>query len=222
MLSVFQQFVGINVVLYYAPEIFKNVGFDTNASFFQTIIVGAVNLIFTVVAIVTVDKLGRKPLQIIGALVMAVAMMALGAAFAFEVKGVMALLCMLLYIAGFAVSWGPVVWVLLSEIFPNQVRGKAMAVAVAAQWIANFLVSWTFPILNDNPALVNKFHHGFAYWIYGVMSVLAALFMWKFVPETKGRTPSSKWKPFGLNPANRLNFYRRAFLGPIQRQHRAD
>jgi SP family xylose:H+ symportor-like MFS transporter len=188
MLSVFQQFVGINVVLYYAPEIFKNVGFDTNASLLQTIIVGAVNLIFTVVAIVTVDKLGRKPLQIIGALVMAVAMFALGGAFALQVKGVMALLCMLLYIAGFAVSWGPVVWVLLSEIFPNQIRGKAMAVAVAAQWIANFLVSWTFPVLNDNPALVKAFHHGFAYWIYGVMSVLAALFMWKLVPETKGRT----------------------------------
>ena len=176
MLSVFQQFVGINVVLYYAPEIFKNVGFDTNASLFQTIIVGAVNLIFTVVAIVTVDKLGRKPLQIIGALVMAVAMLALGGAFALQIKGVVALLCMLLYIAGFAVSWGPVVWVLLSEIFPNQIRGKAMAVAVAAQWIANF------------PYLLNAFHHGFAYWIYGVMSLLAAVFMWKLVPETKGRT----------------------------------
>jgi len=188
MLSVFQQFVGINVMLYYAPEIFKNVGFDTNASLFQTIIVGAVNLIFTVVAILTVDRLGRKPLQIIGALVMAVAMFALGGAFALQIKGVMALLCMLLYIAGFAVSWGPVVWVLLSEIFPNQVRGKAMAVAVAAQWIANFVVSWTFPILNDNPYLLNAFHHGFAYWIYGVMSLLAALFMWKLVPETKGCT----------------------------------
>ena len=188
MLSVFQQFIGINVVLYYAPEIFKNVGFDTNASLFQTIIVGAVNLLFTVVAILTVDRLGRKPLQIIGALVMAVAMFALGGALALQIKGVLALLCMLLYIAGFAVSWGPVVWVLLSEIFPNQVRGKAMAVAVAAQWIANFIVSWTFPILNDNPYLLNTFHHGFAYWIYGVMSLLAALFMWKLVPETKGRT----------------------------------
>jgi SP family xylose:H+ symportor-like MFS transporter len=164
------------------------VGFDTNASLFQTIIVGAVNLVFTVVAIVTVDKYGRKPLQIIGALIMAVAMIALGAAFALQIKGVVALLCMLFYIAGFAVSWGPVTWVLLSEIFPNQIRGKAMAVAVAAQWIANFLVSWTFPILNDNPNLLNKFHHGFAYWIYGVMSILAALFVWKIVPETKGRS----------------------------------
>jgi SP family xylose:H+ symportor-like MFS transporter len=203
MLSVFQQFVGINVVLYYAPEIFKNVGFDTNASLFQTIIVGAVNLIFTVVAIVTVDKLGRKPLQIIGALVMAVAMITLGAAFALQIKGVTALLCMLLYIAGFAVSWGPVVWVLLSEIFPNQIRGKAMAVAVVAQWAANYLVSWTFPILNENDYLVNAFHHGFAYWIYGVMSILAALFMWKLVPETKGRTleqMESLWLEHGKKP----------------------
>lgn len=188
LLSVFQQFVGINVVLYYAPEIFRDVGFSTNASLFQTIIVGAVNLVFTVVAIFTVDRFGRKPLQIIGALVMAVAMIALGLTFTLHVKGIGSLLCMLIYIAGFAVSWGPVVWVLLSEIFPNQVRGKAMAVAVAAQWIANFLVSWTFPILDENPTLVKAFNHGFAYWIYGVMSILAAIFMWKLVPETKGRT----------------------------------
>ncbi len=188
MLSVFQQFVGINVVLYYAPEIFRNVGFDTNASLFQTIIVGAVNLIFTMVAIFTVDRFGRKPLQIIGALIMAVAMMALGITFALQVKGLLALLCMLFYIAGFAVSWGPVTWVLLSEIFPNQIRGKAMAIAVAAQWIANFVISWTFPILDNNPFLVRGFHHGFAYWIYGVASLLAALFVWKIVPETKGRS----------------------------------
>jgi len=95
---------------------------------------------------------------------------------------------MLVYTAGFAVSWGPVTWVLLSEIFPNQIRGKAMAIAVAVQWVANYLVSWTFPILNNNPFLVKHFHHGFAYWIYGVMSILAALFVWRKVPETKGRT----------------------------------
>jgi SP family xylose:H+ symportor-like MFS transporter len=150
--------------------------------------VGAVNLAFTVIAVLTVDKYGRKRLQIIGALVMAGSMIALGANFALHGQGLIALLCMLGYIAGFAVSWGPVTWVLLSEIFPNQIRGKAMAVAVAAQWIANYLVSWTFPMLDGNPALVSHFNHGFAYWIYGVMSVLAALFVWKGVPETKGRS----------------------------------
>jgi MFS transporter, SP family, xylose:H+ symportor len=188
MLSVFQQFVGINVVLYYATDIFKGMGLTTNVSLFQTIIVGAVNLIFTVVAILTVDKFGRKPLQIIGALVMAVSMLALGTNFCQHGPGMIALICMLTYTAGFAVSWGPVTWVLLSEIFPNQIRGKAMAVAVAAQWIANYLVSWTFPMLDKNPFLVSHFNHGFAYWIYGVMGILAALFMWRVVPETKGRS----------------------------------
>ncbi len=188
MLSVFQQFVGINVVLYYATDIFKGMGMTTNASLLQTIIVGGVNLTFTTVAIFTVDRFGRKPLQIIGALIMAVAMVSLGTAFWLGGEGMLALVSMLVYTAGFAVSWGPVTWVLLSEIFPNQIRGKAMALAVAMQWIANYLVSWTFPILDKNPYLVEHFNHGFAYWIYGAMSVLAALFMWKFVPETKGRT----------------------------------
>ena len=188
MLSVFQQFVGINVVLYYATDIFKGMGLTTNVSLFQTIIVGAVNLIFTVVAILTVDHFGRRPLQIIGALVMAVSMLSLGTDFWLGGNGLLALICMLVYTAGFAVSWGPVTWVLLSEIFPNQIRGKAMAIAVAAQWIANYLVSWTFPILNNNPVLVQHFRHGFAYWIYGVMGILAAVFMWRLVPETKGRS----------------------------------
>ncbi|MFZ1083613.1 MAG: MFS transporter [Terracidiphilus sp.] len=187
-LSVFQQFVGINVVLYYATDIFKGMGMSTNASLMQTIIVGAVNLAFTVVAVLSVDHFGRKPLQIIGALVMAAAMITLGADFWLGGKGMVALVAMLVYTAGFAVSWGPVTWVLLSEIFPNQIRGKAMAIAVAAQWIANYLVSWTFPILDENPYLVEHFKHGFAYWIYGGMSILAALFMWRFVPETKGRS----------------------------------
>lgn len=200
MLSIFQQFVGINVVLYYATDIFKGMGLTTNASLFQTIIVGAVNLVFTIIAILTVDRFGRRPLQIIGALVMAVSMICLGSVFWLGGQGVIALVCMLVYTAGFAVSWGPVTWVLLSEIFPNQIRGKAMAVAVAAQWIANYLVSWTFPILDNNPYLVEHFKHGFSYWIYGVMSIFAALFMWRIVPETKGRSleqMEEMWKPAG-------------------------
>jgi SP family xylose:H+ symportor-like MFS transporter len=187
MLSVFQQFVGINVVLYYAGNIFRNMGSSTNASLLQTIIIGIVNLTFTVVAIVTVDKFGRKPLMIIGALGMAVSMIALGFAFYTGNPGLAALIFMLTYTAAFAMSWGPVTWVLLAEIFPNSVRG-AMSIAVAAQWIANWVVSYTFPILNDNQWLTQQFNHGFSYWIYGVMGILAALFMWKFVPETKGKT----------------------------------
>jgi SP family xylose:H+ symportor-like MFS transporter len=188
LLSVFQQFVGINVVLYYAPEIFKSMGLSTDASLLQTILVGAINFAFTIVATLTVDRWGRRPLQITGALIMAASMLALGADLMAHDKGIAALLFMLVYIAGFAMSWGPVTWVLLSEIFPNQIRGKAMAIAVAAQWTANLLISWTFPILQKNPSLLATFNGGFPYFIYGMMGLLAAWFMWKWVPETKGRT----------------------------------
>jgi SP family xylose:H+ symportor-like MFS transporter len=187
MLSVFQQFVGINVVLYYAGNIFRNMGSSTDSSLLQTIIVGAVNLLFTVVAILTVDKFGRKPLMIIGSVGMATSMIALGLSFYFKQVGIGALVLMLVYTASFAMSWGPVCWVLLAEIFPNSIRG-ALSIAVAAQWIANWVVSLTFPMLNDNVWLTDKFNHGFAYWIYGVMGILSAIFMWKFVPETKGKT----------------------------------
>ncbi len=196
MLSVFQQFVGINVVLYYAGNIFRNMGASTDSSLLQTIIVGSVNLVFTVVAIVTVDKFGRKPLMIIGSIGMAVSMLALGFAFYFNAVGMAALIFMLMYTAAFAMSWGPVCWVLLSEIFPNSIRG-ALSIAVAAQWIANWIVSLTFPMLNDNVWLTKQFNHGFAYWVYGIMSIISAVFIWKMVPETKGKTleeMESIWK----------------------------
>ncbi|MCD7978695.1 MAG: D-xylose transporter XylE [Tannerellaceae bacterium] len=188
LLSGFQQFVGINVVLYYAPEIFKTMGAATDAALLQQIIVGAVNLSFTVLAIFTVDKFGRRPLMIIGALIMAVSMIILGTTFYTHSVGMGSLICMLVYTAGFAMSWGPVCWVLLAEIFPNSIRSTVMSIAVAGQWIANFLVSWTFPMLDKNQYLTDTFNHGVAYWIYGLMGLLAAFFIWKFVPETKGKT----------------------------------
>jgi SP family xylose:H+ symportor-like MFS transporter len=161
---------------------------STNASLLFTIIVGVANFLFTIIAIKTVDKYGRKPLMIIGALGMAIAMFALGFVFFSEATGYLALGCMMLYVASFALSWGPVTWVLLSEIFPNKIRGKAMAIAVAAQWIANYFVSLTFPMMDDNSYLTEQFNHGFAYWIYGAMSLLAMIFVWKLIPETKGKT----------------------------------
>jgi MFS transporter, SP family, xylose:H+ symportor len=187
LLAAFQQFVGINVVLYYAPKIFQNAGIKLDTSLLQTILVGAVNLFFTVIAILTVDKLGRKPLLITGGLIMAMAMLAIGTAFYFENYGILTLVFILFYIAGFAMSWGPVIWVVLSEIFPNSIRG-AMSIATSTVWITNLIVSWSFPILDDSSLLVSRFNHGFAYWIYGVMCFAAVLFVWRIIPETKGKT----------------------------------
>jgi SP family xylose:H+ symportor-like MFS transporter len=188
LLSAFQQLVGINAVLYYGPQMFANMGFKGDASFAQTVIMGIVMVAFTLVATVTVDKWGRKPLLILGAIVMAVSMIALGFMFNAGSVGLAALVVVCIYIAGFSLSWGPVVWVMLAEIFPNSIRDKAMAIAVAAQWFMNWVVSVTFNIMDGSSALNASFNHGFAYWLYGGFSVLAALFVWKFVPESKGVT----------------------------------
>ncbi|MBN1462252.1 MAG: D-xylose transporter XylE [Paludibacteraceae bacterium] len=181
LLSVFQQVVGINVVLYYAPTIFKGLGFGNDAAMWQTVIMGIVNILFTLVAIFTVDKFGRKPLLIIGSIGMAIGMFAIGLLAYWQIIGISTLIFIVIYSASFMMSWGPICWVLISEIFPNTIRGKAVAIAVAAQWITNFIVSATFPSLE-------AFSISFTYTLYGVMSVLSILFVWKMVPETKGKT----------------------------------
>ncbi len=188
MLSVFQQFVGINAVLYYSNLMFKNIGLGTDAAFLQTVIIMATNVVFTLVATFTVDSWGRKPLLILGGFIMAAAMIAMGFMFQTKMEGTALLGAAMLYVAGFALSWGPVVWVMLSELFPNSIKGPAMAIAVAAQWISNFVVTWSFLVIDGDTHLNAMFNHGFAYYLYGAFSLLAALFVWKFVPETKGRT----------------------------------
>ncbi|WP_339149198.1 MULTISPECIES: D-xylose transporter XylE [unclassified Sutcliffiella] len=179
MLSLFQQFVGINVALYYAPRIFESMGAAKDASMLQTIVMGLVNVIFTVIAIMKVDEWGRKPLLIIGSIGMAIGMFGVAGLAFFNIIGVSTLLFIILYTASFMMSWGPICWVLISEIFPNRIRGQAVAIAVAAQWAANYLVSSTYPMMME-------FSGGLTYGLYGVMSVLSALFVWRFVPETKG------------------------------------
>ena len=187
MLSVFQQVVGINAVLYYAPRIFGDMGM-TNPMF-NTVMMGLVNIAFTVVAILTVERWGRKPLLISGSLGMAAG--ALGVALTFGADGLqlVTMISIMLYSASFMFSWGPVCWVLISEIFPNTIRGTAVAIAVAAQWIFNFVVSSTFvPMFNMHLVQGDDFGHWFTYGLYGVMCLVAAVFVWRLVPETKGKT----------------------------------
>ncbi len=190
LLSFFQQAVGINVVLYYAPRIFENMGASGDASMMQTVVMGVVNIIFTVVAIFTVDKMGRKPLLIVGSTGMMIGMIALAALSFTDSIGTTALVFIIVYTASFMMSWGPICWVLIAEIFPNTIRSQAVAIAVAAQWISNFLVSATFPSLS-------AWSIGGTYCIYALMSLLSALFVWRWVPETKGKTleeMSQLWK----------------------------
>lgn len=181
LLSVFQQFVGINVALYYAPRIFESMGAAKDASMLQTIIMGLVNVVFTVVAILTVDKWGRKPLLITGSIGMAIGMFAISALSFNNIIGMSTLVFIIIYTASFMMSWGPICWVLIAEIFPNKIRGQAVAIAVAAQWTANYLISSTYPAMME-------FSGGMTYGFYGLMAVLSALFVWKMVPETKGKT----------------------------------
>lgn len=186
-LAAFQQLTGINVVLYYAPKIFQNTGTKLDISLLQTILVGTVNLVFTIIAITTVDRLGRKPLLIIGGSLMGLAMAAIGFTFYVENIGLLALIFILVFIAGFAMSWGPVMWVVLSEIFPNSIRG-AMSIATATVWITDLIISWSFPVLDGNGWLSERFHHGFAYWLYAIICLAAVIFVWRMVPETKGKS----------------------------------
>ena len=181
LLSVFQQFVGINVALYYAPRIFESMGAEKDASMLQTVVMGLVNVIFTVVAIMTVDKWGRKPLLIIGSIGMAIGMFAIGALSFMKIIGIGTLIFIIIYTASFMMSWGPICWVLIAEIFPNKIRGKAVAIAVAAQWTANYFISSTYPAMME-------FSGGATYSFYGIMSILSFIFVWKMVPETKGKT----------------------------------
>lgn len=181
LLSVFQQFVGINVALYYAPRIFESMGAAKDASMLQTVVMGLVNVIFTVVAILTVDKWGRKPLLIVGSIGMAIGMFAISALAFMKIIGISTLVFIIIYTASFMMSWGPICWVLIAEIFPNKIRGRAVAVAVVAQWAANYLISSTYPAMME-------FSGGMTYGFYGLMSVLSAIFVWKMVPETKGKT----------------------------------
>ncbi len=188
MLSVFQQAVGINAVLYYAPRIFESMGMGN--PMVQTVMMGIVNIAFTLVAVFTVEKLGRKPLLIWGSIGMAAGAFGVAVSNIIDVPAIVPVISIMVYSASFMFSWGPICWVLIAEIFPNTIRSAAVAVAVAFQWIFNFIVSSTFvPMYNMSlGSMGTKFGHMFAYALYGAICIIAAWFVYRLVPETKGKT----------------------------------
>ena len=188
MLSVFQQAVGINAVLYYAPRIFESM--NMGDPMMQTIIMGIVNISFTLVAVFSVEKLGRKPLLIWGSIGMAIGAFGVALSNIVEVAPIVPVVSIMIYSASFMFSWGPICWVLISEIIPNTIRSAAVAVAVAFQWIFNFIVSSSFvPMYNmELGDMGSRFGHIFVYGLYGVICIVAAWFVAALVPETKGKT----------------------------------
>jgi len=188
-LSVFQQFVGINVIFYYSNVLWQAVGFSADQSAVYTVITSVINVATTLIAIALIDKIGRKPLLLIGSSGMAVTLITMSIIFANATlvdgkpslpgaSGVIALIAANLFVVSFGMSWGPVVWVLLGEMFPNRIRAAALGLAAAGQWAANWLITVTFPGLRE--------HLGLAYGFYGLCAVLSGLFVWRWVQETKG------------------------------------
>lgn len=188
MLSVFQQAVGINAVLYYAPRIFDSMGMGN--PMVQTVIMGVVNILFTLIAVFTVEKWGRKPLLIYGSFGMAIGAFGVAMSNIVAVHPLVPVISIMVYSAAFMFSWGPICWVLISEIFPNTIRSAAVAIAVAFQWIFNFIVSSTFvPMYNMRAGdMGENFGHVFVYALYGIICIVAAWFVYSLVPETKGKT----------------------------------
>ncbi len=191
LLSVFQQFVGINVIFYYSSTLWHSVGFSENSALLTSVITSVTNIVTTLVAIALVDRIGRKPLLLIGAAGMAISLAAMAVAFSTAsgsgshvtlgpVAGPVALVAANVYVFAFGMSWGPVVWVLLGEMFNNRIRATALAVAAAAQWLANWVISTTFPPLAGIGLM-------FAYGLYTAFAVLAFVFVTRAVHETRGR-----------------------------------
>jgi len=182
VLAVFQQWCGINVIFNYAEEIFTSAGYSVGDMLFNIVITGAVNLVFTLFAMRMVDNWGRRKLMLLGSIGLAVIYFILGTSYFFQLKGVAILVLVLLSIATYAMTLAPITWVVLSEIFPNKIRGAAMAVATTGLWIACFVLTYTFPILNK---LLNA---SGTFWLYGFICLSGFLFILKKLPETKGKS----------------------------------
>lgn len=182
IVAVFQQWCGTNVIFNYAQEIFQGAGYDVDNTFINIVVTGIANLIFTFVAIYTVDRLGRRALMLIGAGGLAAIYLMLGACYYFQVSGIFMVALVVLAIACYAMSLGPVTWVLLSEIFPGKVRGIAVATSTFALWMGSFTLTYSFPFLNQGLGTYGTF------WIYTAICALGFVYFYRVLPETKGKS----------------------------------
>ncbi len=182
IVAMFQQWCGTNVIFNYAQEIFQSAGYDVDNTFINIVVTGIANLIFTFVAIYTVDRLGRRALMLLGAGGLAGIYLILGTCYYFEVSGIFMVVLVVAAIACYAMTLGPVTWVLLSEIFPNKVRGVAVATGTFALWVASFILTYTFPFLNKALGTAGTF------WIYTAICAAGLVFFLFRMPETKGKS----------------------------------
>lgn len=182
IVAIFQQWCGTNVIFNYAQEIFQGAGYDVDNTFINIVVTGIANLIFTFVAIYTVDRLGRRALMLIGAGGLAAIYLTLGACYYFQVSGIFMVALVVLAIACYAMSLGPVTWVLLSEIFPGKVRGIAVATSTFALWMGSFTLTYSFPFLNQGLGTYGTF------WIYTAICALGFVYFYRVLPETKGKS----------------------------------
>ena len=182
VLAVFQQWCGINVIFMYAEEVFSAAGYSVSDMLFNIVITGSVNLVFTLIAMTLVDKIGRKKLMLAGAGSLALIYSILGTFYAFGLQGWPLLLLVVLAIASYAMTLAPVTWVVLSEIFPNRVRGAAMAVSTFALWTANAVLAYSFPVVNKT------IHASGSFWLFAGISIAGFLFIRSKLVETKGKT----------------------------------
>jgi SP family xylose:H+ symportor-like MFS transporter len=189
MLAIFQQATGIVAILIYSGEIFSQaLGYDPQQALIPQLWVSLVNLVFTFVAIYTVDSWGRKPLLVVGVLGMLLGLLALALSVYMQQMGLVSLIGVLLFVGAYAMSMGPVVWVILAEIFPNNVRSLAMSIAIGAQCLTSALVTNGFPILHKSHLNAINFNGALPYFLFASVCIITILFVWKLVPETKGKT----------------------------------
>ncbi|WP_423822929.1 sugar porter family MFS transporter [Salinisphaera sp. SPP-AMP-43] len=179
------QFSGINVVMYYAPTVLSKVTDSTGSALLQTGYIGLVFIVGNLLGMLAIDRYGRRALLSVGGIACVASMTLLGTVFWLGIQGYTAMIAIMVFVVGFAISWGCCTWTLLSEIFPNAIRGAAMSWAMGANWTAGFIVAQTFPMMRGSEWLQSHFNGGFAFWLFGAMGVISLLLVWRFVPETR-------------------------------------